>query len=56
MKYILPLCMVASGVAIGIFIAVGRVQPSALLIIAPMIMGGVWLLAIAYVRRRFTKE
>lgn len=51
-NFIIPSCMVASGIIVGVFIAIGRVQQGALLIIAPMIMGGCWLLAIAYIRRR----
>lgn len=54
MNYILPIAMIASGVIVGILIIVDKVQEGAWLVIAPMIMFGVWILAIAYVRRRFT--
>lgn len=54
MNYILPVAMIASGVIVGILIIVDKVQEGAWLVIAPMIMFGVWILAFAYVRRRFT--
>ena len=54
MNYIIPTCMIASGIVVGILIGVGKVDQSALLLIAPMIMFGVWILGMAYVRRRFT--
>ena len=54
MNYIIPTCMIASGIVVGILIGVGKVDQSALLLIAPMIMFGVWILGMAYIRRRFT--
>lgn len=53
---IIPLGMVLSGTIVGILIGVGKVDASALLIIAPMIMFGVWLLGFAYVRNRFVVD
>lgn len=52
MKFIIPNCMILSGVIVGILIGVGKVQQGALLIIAPMIMFGMFLLAYAYVEKR----
>jgi hypothetical protein len=51
-----PTSMVLSGVIVGILIGVGKVDVSALLLIAPMIMFGLWLLAFAYVKKRFTVD
>jgi flagellar biosynthesis protein FliQ len=52
MNYILPSAMVVSGVIIGILIGVGKVQQGALLFISPMILFGVWILAVMYIKRR----
>ena len=53
---VLPSGMVLSGIIVGILIGVGKVDISALLIIAPMITFGLWLLAFAYVKKRFTVD
>jgi F0F1-type ATP synthase assembly protein I len=50
---IIALSMVFSGVIVGILIGVGKIQQGALLIIAPMILGGCFILAVLYVKRRF---
>ena len=52
MRFIIPNCMIFSGVIVGILIGVGKVQQGVLLIIAPMIMLGLFLLAYLYVERR----
>jgi hypothetical protein len=54
MNYVIPTIMIATGVIVGICIGVGKVPQGALILIAPMIMFGVWIMAIAHVRRRFT--
>lgn len=54
MNYIIPTIMIATGLIVGICIGVGKIEVSALLLIAPMIMFGCWIMAAAYVRRRFT--
>ena len=56
MNYIIPVTMIATGVIVGICIGVGKIDVSALLLIAPMIMFGLWILGAVYVRRRFTKD
>lgn len=52
MNYLIPFVMVGTGVAVGILIGVGKIDVSALLLIAPMIMFGVWIFAVMYVKRR----
>ncbi len=54
MKYVLPVAMVISGVIVGILIGVGKVEAQALLFVGPTIMLGCFLLAIVYVKKRFT--
>ena len=56
MNYVIPTIMIATGVIVGICIGIGKVPQSALLLISPMIMFGVWIMGIAYVRRRFTVD
>lgn len=51
MNYLIPFVMVGTGVAVGILIGVGKIDVSALLLIAPMIMFGCWIFAVIYVRR-----
>jgi hypothetical protein len=53
---IMPMGMVLSGIIVGILIGVGKVDVSVLLLIAPMIMFGVWILAFGYVKKRFTAD
>jgi hypothetical protein len=53
MNYIIPSAMIATGAIVGICIGVGKVQQGALLLIAPMIMFGVWILAVVYKRRDY---
>lgn len=56
MNYVIPTIMIATGVIVGACIGVGKVPQSALLLISPMIMFGCWIMAAAYVRRRFTVD
>jgi hypothetical protein len=51
MNYIIPSAMIGTGMVVGICIGVGKVDVSALLLIAPMIMFGVWIMAVVYKRR-----
>jgi hypothetical protein len=52
MNYLIPSAMIATGVIVGICIGLGKVQQGALLLIAPMILFGCWILAVVYIRRR----
>lgn len=54
MRYIIPFVMIGTGVTVGICMGLGKVDISALLLIAPMVMFGVWILAVIYVKRKFT--
>lgn len=51
-NYLIPFVLIGTGVAVGILIGVGKIDVSALLLISPMIMFGVWILAIMYIKRR----
>jgi len=51
MNYIIPTAMIGTGVVIGILIGVGKVESTALLLIAPMILFGTWIMAVMYKRR-----
>jgi len=53
MNYIIPSAMIGTGVVVGIIIGLGKVDVSALLLIAPMILFGVWILAVVYKRRDY---
>lgn len=52
MGYIIPFAMIGTGLIIGILIGVGKTDVSALLLISPMIVFGIWMLAVTYIRRR----
>jgi hypothetical protein len=52
MGYLIPSAMIGTGIVVGILIGVGKVDISALLLIAPMIMFGIWILAATYVKGR----
>jgi hypothetical protein len=51
MNYLIPSAMIGTGVVIGILIGVGKVESTALLLIAPMILFGTWIMAVMYKRR-----
>ena len=53
MNFVIPSAMIGTGVVIGILIGVGKVESTALLLIAPMIMFGVWIMAVVYKRRNY---
>jgi hypothetical protein len=53
MNYLIPSAMIGTGVVVGILIGVGKIDVSALLLIAPMIMFGCWILAVVYKRRDY---
>jgi ATP/ADP translocase len=53
MNYVIPSVMICTGVIVGVLIGVGRIDASALLLVAPMVMFGVWIFAVMYVKRRF---
>jgi hypothetical protein len=52
MNYIIPSVMIGTGVVVGILIVVGKIDSSALLLIAPMILFGCWIMSVIYVKRR----
>lgn len=52
MNFVIPSAMIGTGVVVGICIWLGRVDATALLLIAPMILFGVWIMAVMYVKRR----
>ena len=52
MRFIIPNCMILSGIVVGILIGVGKTQQAALLIIVPLILYGLFILAYLYVERR----
>jgi len=52
MNYIIPSVMIGTGVVVSILIGVGKINVSALLLIAPMIMFGCWIIAVMYIKRR----
>jgi len=52
MSYFIPSAMIGTGIVVGILIGVGKIDVSALLLIAPMIMFGCWILAVVYIKRR----
>ncbi len=49
--YIISVIMVALGIALGISVAFHKIQEGAYLLIAPMIMIGIWLFAYQMSRR-----
>jgi len=55
MNFVIPSAMIGTGVVIGILIGVGKVESTALLLIAPMILFGVWIMAVMYVRRKYVR-
>jgi hypothetical protein len=52
MNYLIPSAMIGTGAVVGILIGVGKIDPSALLLVAPMIMFGCWIMAVIYIKRR----
>lgn len=52
MNYIIALILLSSGIIVGILIGCGIVRDEALLIVAPMIMFGSWIMALTYIKRR----
>jgi hypothetical protein len=52
MNYLIPSAMIGTGIVVGAFIGVGKIDVSALLLISPMIMFGCWIMAVMYVKRR----
>jgi hypothetical protein len=51
MNYLIPSAMIGTGIVVGAFIGIGKIDVSALLLISPMIMFGCWIMAVMYVRR-----
>lgn len=50
--YVISVIMIALGISLGISVAFHKIQEGAYLLIAPMIMIGIWLFAYQMSRRR----
>lgn len=51
-NYFISSTIIGTGIVVGILIGIGKVEVSALLLISPMIMFGVWIMAVDYTHRR----
>jgi hypothetical protein len=51
MTYIISVIMVALGISLGVSVAFHKIQEGAYLLVAPMIMIGIWLFAYNMSRR-----
>jgi ATP/ADP translocase len=52
MDYAIPSAMIGTGIVVGSLIGVGKIDVSALLLVAPMLVFGVWIFAVSYIKRR----